>query len=127
MKSIRKKPARTNATPAKSKAPKTAARPQQNSAAAAAPTTNKPGRKPRSGTKQEKVLAMLRSKDGATLAAMMKVTGWQIHSVRGFLSGAVKKRLGLTITSEVKDGERVYRIVDAKPSGRGRTSRGKGK
>lgn len=66
----------------------------------------------KSGSKQSRVLAMLRSPQGATIATMMKATGWQQHSVRGFLAGAVKKRLKLNLTSEKADGNRVYRISE---------------
>lgn len=64
-----------------------------------------------SGTKQSRVLAMLRSPAGATIAAVMQATGWQQHSVRGFLAGVVRKRLGLKLTSKKVDGTRVYRII----------------
>jgi hypothetical protein len=59
------------------------------------------------------LLVSLLSRDGgATLDDMMEVTGWQAHSVRGALAGAVKKRLKLTVTSEKPDKVRIYRIVD---------------
>jgi Protein of unknown function (DUF3489) len=63
------------------------------------------------GSKQSRVIAMLRSPTGATIAAMMKATGWQQHSVRGFFAGVVRKRLSLELRSEKVDGDRVYRIV----------------
>jgi hypothetical protein len=62
-------------------------------------------------SKQSRIVEMLRAPTGATIAAMMKVTGWQQHSVRGFLAGAVKKKMGLALTSETSKDGRVYRIV----------------
>jgi hypothetical protein len=54
---------------------------------------------------------MLRSSDGATIAALTKATGWQPHSVRGFLAGVVRKRLKFDLRSAVVNGVRIYRIT----------------
>ncbi len=65
----------------------------------------------RDGSKAAKILDLLKRPDGATLAELMKTTGWQAHSVRGFLSGTVSKKLGLAVTStKVEDGERTYSV-----------------
>ena len=74
--------------------------------------------KPATGpsTKHARIIAMLRMPTGATIAAIMAVTDWQQHSVRGFLAGVVRKKLGLNIVSEQTDKGRVYRIKDGKPS-----------
>jgi hypothetical protein len=63
------------------------------------------------GSKQDGVIAMLKSPAGATIDAMMKATGWQQHSVRGFLAGVVRKRLKLKLGSKKVDGKRVYQIT----------------
>ena len=65
----------------------------------------------RKGSKTAKILALLGRPDGASLKELKKATGWQAHSVRGFLSGALKKKMGLRVGSKKRpDGERAYRI-----------------
>ena len=68
--------------------------------------------KTRAGTKHAQVVAMLRDRAGTTIAAIMAATGWQQHSVRGFLAGVVRKKLGLNLVSEPSESGRVYRIID---------------
>ena len=66
----------------------------------------------RAGTKQALLIDLLRRTDGTTLDEMVAATGWQAHSVRGAMSAALKKKLGLTIASEKIEGRgRVYRIT----------------
>jgi hypothetical protein len=70
-------------------------------------------------TKQEQLLALLRQPQGTTIKHAAKTLDWQPHSVRGIISGVLKKRLGLTIISEKEEGGRVYRVASAaagKPS-----------
>jgi hypothetical protein len=64
----------------------------------------------RESSKTAKVIALLRQPEGATLQAIVRATGWQNHSVRGFISGQLKKKLGLKVRSSKRDGERVYSI-----------------
>jgi hypothetical protein len=99
------------AEPAAAEAPKKRGRPKKvaansESAPTAAPRT-------RADTKQAQVIAMLRRKQGATIAQIVEASGWRPHTVRGFFAGALKKKLGLTVTSEKVEGkDRIYRIND---------------
>ena len=84
------------------------------SKAATAPEGPKAPRKVREGTKQAALIDMLRREEGATIGQIVEATGWRSNTIRGAISGALKKKLGLTVTSEKNDGgERAYRIIDA--------------
>ena len=85
-------------------------KPRSRSANSSPKTTTRPD------TKHAKILAMLRTPAGATVAAIMTATEWQQQSVRGFLAGVVRKKLGLNLVSESTDKGRVYRIKDSKAS-----------
>ena len=89
--------------------PKSPKRPAPVAAVSAALT------KARAGTKHAQIIAMLQGA-GATIKAIMAATGWQQHSVRGFLAGVVRKKLGLNLVSEPGENGRVYRISDGKAS-----------
>jgi hypothetical protein len=94
-----------NVAPKKAKAGKKAA------AAKKAPKGAKKAIGARDGSKTATILDLLKRKDGATLKELMKVSGWQAHSVRGFLSGTVGKKLGLAVAStKGDDGERSYSV-----------------
>jgi hypothetical protein len=77
----------------------------------AAPT--KPDQPKSPNSKQEKVIALLQRSQGATIPNIMKATGWQQHSVRGFFAGVVRKKLKFNLVSEKTNGPRVYRIIGA--------------
>ncbi|WP_425905509.1 DUF3489 domain-containing protein [Nitrobacter sp. TKz-YC02] len=64
--------------------------------------------------KQTKLLDLLRRPAGATIAALSEASGWQQHSVRGFLAGVVRKKLGLELVSSFEADQRIYRIIAAK-------------
>ena len=81
------------------------AKPSQQSADG--PKTNKADAR----SKQARVIAMLQSPAGTTIAAIVKATGWQQHSVRGFLAGVVRKRLKLELVSKKMNGNRIYQIA----------------
>jgi hypothetical protein len=74
--------------------------------------SSKPAARP--DTKHARIIAMLRAPAGTTIATIMTATKWQQHSVRGFLAGVVRKKLGLKLVSEQTDKGRVYRIKDGK-------------
>ena len=107
-----KSKSKTAARPRKVKTtrPKSSKRP----ASVAAVTAVAP--KARAGTKHAQVIAMLHDRAGATIATIMATTGWQQHSVRGFLAGVVRKKLGLNLVSERGENGRVYRISDGRAS-----------
>ena len=75
-----------------------------------------PIRTPRSGSKQAEVISLLQRPEGATIEEMASAMGWQHHSVRGMLAGALKKKLGLSVVSEKTDRGRLYRIESAAPA-----------
>ena len=94
----------SGAKPARNVAPKKA-----RSGKKASPAKKATGA--RDGSKAAKVLDLLKRPGGVTAKELMKATGWQPHSIRGFLSGTVGKKLGLAVTStKAEDGERTYSV-----------------
>jgi hypothetical protein len=84
-----------------------------NRAIRAKSTATRRQRKPADTSKQSRLITMLRSEPGATIEQMVKLTGWQAHTVRAVISSALRKRLGLNVTANASDDgrKRVYRIV----------------
>ena len=104
-------PKRSKAS-AKKRLPKmNSRRPRTANPSQAAVTKIDLGKQERAASKQSRVIAMLRSPGGATIAAIMRETDWQQHSVRGFLAGVVRKKLKLKLQSNKIDGHRVYHIA----------------
>ena len=92
-------------TPKKGKSGKKAKAPKR------APKAAKKTSGTRDGSKAQKIIELLKRPEGATLGAIMKATDWQAHSVRGFLSGTIRKKLGLNVVStKADDGQRAYTI-----------------
>ncbi len=88
------------------------AKPATTATKAHSPRASTPAGKGQS--KLDAMIAALRAPKGATLAQLMSLTGWQIHSVRGAMSGALKKQRGLSIVSTKPGAERIYRIENRK-------------
>jgi hypothetical protein len=95
----------TTSQPRRPKAPKSVKRAKQS--------PNKPSHtQAREGSKKAEILALIQRPKGATLAEIQKAIGWQAHSVRGFLSGTARKKMGLAVASDKReDGQRVYRLA----------------
>ena len=92
-------------------APKKAKSGKKAKSAKKAPTGATKAKGAKDGSKAAKVLDLLKRPDGATAKDLMKATGWQPHSVRGFLSGTISKKMGLAVVStKGEDGERTYSV-----------------
>lgn len=113
MKAKAKVPTKSSALSTASKIPaKSAPSKLASIVSSSSPPTSRPG------SKMQICLDLLSRRNGATLADLMAASGWQAHSVRGFLSGTVKKKMGLAVSSEAgKDGVRRYRVQDVAKAG----------
>jgi hypothetical protein len=97
-------------TPDRRRHAMTKTKPVKARKAEASPVLPKPT--PDRSSKQDKLIKLMRRPAGATLADLVKATGWQPHTIRGAISGSLRKRLGLTVTAERSDkGKSVYRIT----------------
>lgn len=100
-----------NAAPSKREPPKKTARATKAHKAARSAKSAKTGSThARRGSKTANVVELLKRPGGATGADLMKATGWQAHSVRGFISGVLGRRMGLKVSSKVEDGQRRYAL-----------------
>ena len=91
--------------------PTTAAKTGDANAKPCAARKSRAAGEPKRKTKSDAVRALLTRSRGATIDEMMKATGWQAHSVRGFLAGTVKKKLGRQVVSDASEKGRIYRIT----------------
>jgi hypothetical protein len=102
---------RAHVAPSKAKSGKKASPPKKATKGAKSAKSLKKAAGARQGSKTAKVLDLLKRSGGATRKELMKATGWQAHSVRGFMSGVLGKKMGLAVTStKAEDGERRYAV-----------------
>jgi Protein of unknown function (DUF3489) len=108
-------PAKEEGTRPRSKPPSRASKPRSQAIERRTQPTSKTSKKTavaQPGSKTAKILALLQRPGGASLQELKKATGWQPHSVRGFLSGVLKKKMGLHVRSVARgDDERTYRVL----------------
>ena len=105
-------PRKPHVAPSKAKSGNKATPPKKSAKAAKGAKSAKKSSGARQGTKTEKVLDLLKGAGGASLKEIMKATDWQAHSVRGFISGTLGKKMELEVVSvKGDDGERTYRIA----------------
>ena len=104
----------TTAGPSRKAAPKRTAKTVALPPPISSPTRVQSGR----DSKQARLIAMLRAAPGATIDQMMTLTGWQAHTVRGTISGVLRKKLGLKVSCNgpTKSGERCYRVIASAPA-----------